>query len=403
MTATALLSLIGIDADPVKSREHILVSALFDSAWKQGKTLDLAALIQQIQNPPIQRVGVMELESFYPAKDRFELAMGLNNMLASPGFESWMEGDPIDIDHLLRTAEGKPRISVISISHLSDTERMFFVSLLLNETLSWTRSQSGTTSLRAIVYMDEIFGYFPPIANPPSKKPLLTLLKQARAFGVGIVLATQNPVDLDYKGLSNCGTWFVGRLQTERDKNRLMDGLESASANSGAHFDRQQISATIAGLGKRMFLLNNIHEAQPLIFETRWALSYLRGPLTRVQVKQLMDSRRTSPASKAAPAVVASAPVLPPEIPQSFIPARGSGDIVYEPCLFGAAQIRFGDKLMEMALLTPMKDDGVPVQWEEAKAVEVDPNDLEKSAAAGAQFASLPPQASVAKNYAGWR
>jgi hypothetical protein len=402
VTATAILSLIGIDADPVKSREHILVSALFNNAWQQGKELDLATLIQQIQNPPIQRVGVMELESFFAAKDRFDLAMSLNNMLASAGFESWMEGEPIDIDHLLRTPGGKPRISVISISHLSDTERMFFVSLLLNETLSWTRSQSGTPSLRAIVYMDEIFGYFPPVANPPSKKPLLTLLKQARAFGVGIVLATQNPVDLDYKGLANCGTWFVGRLQTERDKNRLMDGLESASADSGAHFDRQQISAIIAGLGKRMFLLNNIHESQPLIFESRWALSYLRGPLTRVQVKQLMDPRRTSVASKAAPAAVSAAPVLPPEIPQSFIPARGSGEIIYEPCILGAAQVRFGDKPMDVVFTAPIKDDGVPVQWEESTAVQVDPNDLEKSAAAGAQFTSLPPQASVAKNYAGW-
>jgi hypothetical protein len=402
VTATAILSLIGIDADPVKSREHILVSALFNNAWQQGRELDLATLIQQIQNPPIQRVGVMELESFFAAKDRFDLAMSLNNMLASAGFESWMEGEPIDIDHLLRTPGGKPRISVISISHLSDTERMFFVSLLLNETLSWTRSQSGTPSLRAIVYMDEIFGYFPPVANPPSKKPLLTLLKQARAFGVGIVLATQNPVDLDYKGLANCGTWFVGRLQTERDKNRLMDGLESASADSGAHFDRQQISAIIAGLGKRMFLLNNIHESQPLIFESRWALSYLRGPLTRVQVKQLMDPRRTSVASKAAPAAVSAAPVLPPEIPQSFIPARGSGEIIYEPCILGAAQVRFGDKPMDVVFTAPIKDDGVPVQWEESTAVQVDPNDLEKSAAAGAQFTSLPPQASVAKNYAGW-
>ncbi len=402
VTATAILSLIGIDADPVKSREHILVSALFNNAWKQGKELDLATLIQQIQNPPIQRVGVMELESFFAAKDRFDLAMSLNNMLASAGFESWMQGEPIDIDHLLRTPAGKPRISVISISHLSDTERMFFVSLLLNEVLSWTRSQSGTPSLRAIVYMDEIFGYFPPVANPPSKKPLLTLLKQARAFGVGIVLATQNPVDLDYKGLANCGTWFVGRLQTERDKNRLMDGLESVSADSGAHFDRQQISATIAGLGKRMFLLNNIHESQPLIFESRWALSYLRGPLTRVQVKQLMDPRRTSVASKTAPASVSAAPVLPPEISQSFIPARGSGEIIYEPCILGAAQVRFGDKPVDVVFVTPIKDDGVPVQWEESTAVQVDANDLEKSAAAGGQFASLPPQASVAKNYSGW-
>ncbi len=160
----------------------------------------------------------MDLETFFPATERFELAMQLNNLFASPGFSAWMEGEPLDVERLLYTAEGKPRMSIVSIAHLSDSERMFFVTLLLNEVVAWMRTQSGTSSLRAILYMDEVFGYFPPTANPPSKKPMLTLLKQARAFGLGVVLATQNPVDLDYKGLSNAGTWFLGRLQTERDK-----------------------------------------------------------------------------------------------------------------------------------------------------------------------------------------
>ncbi len=211
-TVSALLSLAGIEADPIRSREHILLSTIVGGAWREGRNLELGDLIQLIQNPPVTRVGVMEVESFFPSKDRFELALGLNALLASPGFEAWMEGEPLDIGAMLRTPEGRPRLSILSIAHLNDTERMFFVSLVLSEMLAWTRSQAGTTSLRALIYMDEIAGYFPPVANPPSKAPLLTLLKQARAFGVGVVLATQNPVDLDYKGLSNAGTWLIGRL-----------------------------------------------------------------------------------------------------------------------------------------------------------------------------------------------
>ncbi|MEP6742749.1 MAG: DUF87 domain-containing protein, partial [bacterium] len=229
-TATSLLGLLGIDADPIKSRAHILLSNILNSAWSASHDLDIAALIQQIQTPPMTKVGVMDLDSFFPSKDRFELAMSLNNLLAAPGFSSWMEGEPLDVQQLLHSPEGKPRVSIFSIAHLNDAERMFFVSLLLNQTLGWMRSQSGTTSLRAILYMDEIFGFFPPVANPPSKVPLLTLLKQGRAFGLGVVLVTQNPVDLDYKGLSNTGTWFIGRLQTERDKARVLEGLEGVAA-----------------------------------------------------------------------------------------------------------------------------------------------------------------------------
>ena len=214
--------------------------------------------------------------------------MALNNLLASPGFEAWLAGDPLDIGKFLWTEAGKPRVSIFSIAHLNDSERMFFVSLLLNQTLSWVRTQPGTSSLRAILYMDEIFGYFPPVANPPSKQPLLTLLKQARAFGLGVVLATQNPVDLDYKGLANTGTWFLGRLQTERDKARVLEGLEGA----GSNFDRGQMDKMLAGLGKRVFLMNNVHEKQPVLFETRWTLSYLRGPLARPEIQKLMHGRQ---------------------------------------------------------------------------------------------------------------
>ena len=214
--------------------------------------------------------------------------MKLNNLLASPGFTAWLEGDPVDIGGLLYTRDGKPRLSIVSIAHLSDNERMFFVTILLNEVLAWIRTQPGTSSLRAILYMDEIFGYFPPTANPPSKVPMLTLLKQARAFGLGVVLATQNPVDLDYKGLSNAGTWFLGRLQTQRDKDRVLEGLEGASTVAGHSFDRKKMDEILSGLGNRVFVMNNVHDDKPVVFQTRWALSYLRGPLTREQIQTLM-------------------------------------------------------------------------------------------------------------------
>ena len=293
-TATSLLGLAGMDADPVQSREHVLLSNLLATAWQKGQSVDLPGLIQQIQSPPFERVGALELEAFYPSKERFKLAMQLNNLLASPGFSAWLQGVPVDVASFLYTPQGKPRIAIFSLAHLSDSERMFFVSLLLNQTVAWMRQQPGTTSLRALLYMDEIFGYFPPVANPPSKMPLLTLLKQARAYGLGVVLATQNPVDLDYKGLSNTGTWLIGRLQTERDKQRVLEGLEGASATSGGKFDRVAMGEILAGLGNRVFLMHNVHDDAPVTIESRWTMSYLRGPLTRDQIKKLMDPVRPS-------------------------------------------------------------------------------------------------------------
>ena len=353
-TATGLLTLLGVDADPLKSREHILVSTVLAEAWKKGEDLDLAALIARIQTPSFSKIGVVELESFFPGKDRFALAMSLNNLLAAPGFSTWLEGEPLEIGPMLRSAKGKPRVAIFSIAHLSDAERMFFVTLLLNQVLSWMRGQSGTTSLRAILYMDEIAGYFPPVATPPAKAPLLTLLKQGRAFGLGVVLATQNPVDLDYKGLANTGTWFLGRLQTERDKARVLEGLEGVAAGASQKFDRGRMEQLLAGLGNRVFLLNNVHEDAPEVFETRWALSYLRGPLTRAQIKTLMDPLRAAqtkaPAAKASAASAGAAdgggarPVLPPDIPQLFAPLRGPGEgVVYRPAILGMAEAHFAD------------------------------------------------------------
>ncbi len=423
-TVTGLLALAGIEADHVRSREHILLSNILNQEWSAGKDLDIAALIQKVQSPSITKIGVMDLDSFFPADDRFQLAMALNNLLASPSFASWMEGEALDIPKFLHTESGKPRLSIFSIAHLGDAERMFFVSLLLNQVLGWMRTQSGTTSLRAILYMDEIFGYFPPVANPPSKLPLLTLLKQGRAFGLGVVLATQNPVDLDYKGLANTGTWFIGRLQTERDKARVLEGLEGIAAGTGQKFDKEAMEQQLAGLDKRVFLMNNVHDDAPELFETRWALSYLRGPLTRAQIKLLMDPVKqtaTAPApvvSATAPPLVASAAtktersLLPPDITQYYIPVRASGDanakLTYHPALLGAAEIRYSDsKTLDMTqqvtLLCPFNDGPVSIDWSTAATLDLPVEDLESEAQPGAQFVEVPGDATKAKSYASWR
>ncbi|MGH7220077.1 MAG: ATP-binding protein, partial [Nitrospiraceae bacterium] len=386
-TVTSLLGLVGVEADPIKSREHILLSTILDHTWKARQDLDLATLIQQIQTPPVAKIGVLDLDSFYPSKERFALAMQLNNLLAAPGFSAWLEGEALDVGQMLHSPGGKPRLAIFSIAHLNDAERMFFVTLLLSQTLGWIRAQSGTTSLRAILYMDEIFGYFPPVANPPSKQPLLTLLKQARAFGLGVVLATQNPVDLDYKGLANTGTWFIGRLQTERDKARVLEGLEGAAASSGKKFDKQEMEQTLAGLGNRVFLLNNVHEDAPEVFQTRWTLSYLRGPLTRTQIKMLMEPVRgktpgargevesaKSPTPYPSPLTPhGSRPMLPPDVPQHFIPIRGSqpsgSALIYQPMLLGASQVRVSDNkasvdvTQDVTVLAPISDGAVAVDW----------------------------------------
>ncbi len=419
-TASSLLSLAGVDAtDPLKSREHILLSTILDGAWRAGKDLDLPAIIQQIQSPPFSKIGVLGLESFYSSKDRFELAMQINTLLASPGFEAWMEGDPFDIDRFLYTETGKPRVAIFSIAHLGESERMFFVSLLLNQLVAWVRTRSGTTSLRALFYMDEIFGYFPPVANPPSKAPLLTLLKQARAFGVGVVLATQNPVDLDYKGLANTGTWFVGRLQTERDKARLLDGLEGAASNTGLNFDRAAMEKLISQLGSRVFLINNVHGDAPDVFQSRWTMSYLRGPLARTEIRRLAQAAPVpahEPAKPVSPvpapstsAASAARPLLPPEVVQHFVPpAHPSGSVAYRPMLLGAAQVHFLDArakidtAREVLVVTPITNDAVPVNWDNALALDMSVMDLEKDARDGAAFAEPPAAASRPRNYTAW-
>jgi hypothetical protein len=279
---SSLLTLAGIEADPISSREHILLANIIEKSWREGHDLDLAALIGQVVEPPLRKLGVFDLDTFFPEKDRQQLAMRLNGLVASPSFQSWTEGAPLDIEEMLRGG-GKARGAIVYLSHLSEEERQFIVTLLLSKVVTWMRKQPGASTLRALVYMDEVFGFVPPTANPPSKKPILTLLKQARAFGVGLLLSTQNPVDLDYKAMSNAGTWIVGRLQTERDKTRILEALESAAGGR----DMKAIDQMISGLGKRQFLLHNTREPEPQVFTTRWAMSYLRGPLTRDEVSEL--------------------------------------------------------------------------------------------------------------------
>jgi hypothetical protein len=428
-TATSALVLAGVDAPP-RSREHSLVAALLTHAWQRGASLDLAALIRDVQSPPFDKVGVVDLESFFPAKERFALAMQLNGVLAAPGFEVWLEGEPLDPQTLLYDATGRPRVSVFSVAHLGDAERMFFVSLLMNQMVGWMRRQSGTTSLRAILYMDEILGYFPPVSNPPSKAPLLTLLKQGRAFGLGVVLATQNPVDLDYKGLANTGTWFLGRLQTERDKARVLDGLEGA----GGGLDRAEVDRLLSALKKRVFLLHNVHDSEPTVFETRWTLSYLRGPLSRDQIKALTAKGREStsapsqgsapvPAAAAAnaappapPAPAAAAPrrterpVVPPGIEEFFLPADGAAaPLHYEPGVLGVARVGFSDRALgvdttsEVLYLAPVSDDAIQVDWARARKLDLSPADLLRQPEdENAEFAPLG-AAGQPKKYSGWQ
>jgi hypothetical protein len=453
-TVTSLLGLVGIEADPMRSREYILLAGIVERAWRGGADLDLAALVQQVQRPAVERVGVLDLESFYPAAERFELAMALNNLLASPGFAAWMEGEALDVGRLLATPEGRPRIAIFSIAHLDDAARMFFVSLLLNEVLGWVRSQPGTSSLRALLYMDEIFGYFPPVANPPSKTPLLTLLKQARAYGLGVVLTTQNPVDLDYKGLANAGTWFLGRLQTERDKERVLEGLEGVAAGASTPFDREAMGRTLAGLGNRVFLMYNVHDDAPEVFQTRWTMSYLPGPLTREQIKTLMAPRKAATASgevaglsaAAAPlaAVAAAGPVsalgatsvpatalpaadpvagqapapapsralLPPGIGEYFIPVRGAkpagSGLQYRPAVVGVGAARIIDAKLSVDVAAAVcalaaLDDAPTLEWDAATVLSLTVADLEQSATEPAGFAELPAPATRPASYTAWQ
>jgi hypothetical protein len=407
-TVAGLLGLVGIEADPIQSREHILLASLFDRSWSGGRDLTLAALIQGVQKPPFDKIGVFDLETFYPARERMQLAMALNNLIASPGFAPWMKGEPLDVQRLLFTPEGKPRVSIISIAHLGDAERMFVVTLLLGEIVAWMRRQSGTSSLRALLYMDEIFGYFPPSAMPPSKQPLLTLMKQARAFGLGVVLATQNPVDLDYKGLSNAGTWFIGRLQTERDKARVIDGLLGAG---GEGLDKARLEQLLANLGNRVFLMRNVHEAAPVLFRTRWTLSYLRGPMTLQEIAKLSHAAKSEPAPRPplqTTEVPEHKPVVPAEITELYLDGEDAIRL-YLPRVLGIARLHFVDKTAGLdvwetrSLIAPLNDDEENADWRQADVRGDLRDDLSKAPLPDAEYASTPAAFLRAQNYRAWQ
>lgn len=428
--AMGLLGLVGLDdLDPVRSKEHILVSNIFESSWSKGRDLDLSELILQIQNPPFEKLGVLAIENFFPEKERLELSILLNNILASPSFQSWIEGEPLDIESLLYAPDGRPRHSVFYIAHLSDAERMFFVTLLYSAVETWMRTQKGSTSLRALIYFDEIFGYLPPVKNPPSKTPMLRMLKQARAFGVGQVLVTQNPVDVDYKALSNAGTWFIGKLQTEQDKNRLLDGLEGAAPG----LDRKTYDKLISTLDKRVFLLHNVHEDQPVLFHTRWAMNYLTGPLTRVQLPALNAlagadqgpiARPASPARQrqAAPAVSgkragehqtsSTRPNVPASVEEYYLPNNLSlleavdkagisppqevnRQVIYKPVLLAQATVRFLKRnynldydLVTSAMISDPDRQG-RIRWEDRLSEPIDLDALDRQAIADSRFHEL--------------
>jgi hypothetical protein len=416
-TTSTLLALVNIESDPLSGREHLLISKILEQNWKDGKNVDLPMMITQIQEPPFSKIGIMSTDTFYPAGDRFKLALAMNQVLASPSFSQWMTGDPLDIGNLLHTPQGKPRASIFTISHLSDSERMFFVSMLLNEMIGWMRSRSGTSSLRAILYIDEVFGYMPPVKEPPSKKPLLTLLKQARAFGIGVVLSTQNPVDLDYKGLSNMGTWFIGRLQTQRDKDRVLEGLERLESSSG--YDRKFLDKAITGLNKREFLLNNVHENSPGIFSTRWVMSYLTGPLTRDQIRALAEKTpEKAPLSEPGPvkALVAEngrsatgRPSLPAEINQFFLQGEVSGEnLCYKPMILGMAEAWYSSTTLgineniDLNLGTEAPLQSMAPDWDEALSLELSPDDLDPEPLENISFLDLPSPLAKPANFRKW-
>ncbi len=427
-TATAILGLVGLkDIDPVKTREHILLANLFEYAWSAGRDLKLEDLIRQVQNPPLNKIGILDLDSFFPARERAALALKLNNILAAPSFQTWLQGQPLDIAQMLYTPAGKPRHCIFTLNHLAEAERMFFVTLLYSAVETWMYAQKGSGSLRAIVYFDEIHGYLPPVAEPPSKAPMLRMLKQARAFGVGQLLATQNPVDVDYKALSNAGTWFIGKLQAERDKERLLDGLEGAQHSN---FKRGDYGRIISSLGKRVFLLHNVHEKEPVVFETRWAMNYLPGPLTRSQIPELnsLKGKKTAPSAPARAASKAKGaadkektqmdeislnkPIAPSGVQEVFMPASLSLEAsaqahrrdlpagakrvgyVYRPALIGQAQVRFSqrkynlDSEMQKAALVDYLD-GRTLRWDDFEREPVDERRLEARPLADASFAEL--------------
>ncbi len=401
-----LLSLVQIDADPLSSREYILLSQILSHAWMDGKSLGIEDLVGRVINPPFKKIGVLALESFYSSADRFKLASKFNAIIASPSFMNWLKGEALDIQNMLYDDDGKAKIAIFSISHLNDDEKMFFVTLLLNKVTAWMRLQSGSNRLRALLYMDEIYGFFPPVKNPPSKEPMITLLKQARAYGLGIVLSTQNPVDLDYKGLSNIGTWCIGRLQTTQDIDRVIDGL---GGKVGSKFDKKEIETMLANLQKRVFFLKSAHLDDIRLFSTRWAMSYLKGPLKKDEISKLMQSQKSSADTTTTQSSVtgqngatfSSINTLDSSIKQYFeIDISGTGR--YSPSLGAKTKIYYNDTKrnidMTKEAFVYLKLSGEEdVDWNNVEENEDDYTTLPSKAPSNAKFAPLPQYISTDK------
>ena len=412
---TGLLSLINIDGDPLTSREHILISSILLHHWRNGEDLSLETLIGAIVNPPFDKVGVFGLTSFFPQAERMKLAMLLNNVIASPSFASWLQGQPLDIQNILYGEDGRPNTAIFSIAHLSETERMFFVTLLLNALIGWMRRQQGTSSLKALLYMDEIFGYFPPTGNPPSKKPMLLLLKQARAFGIGVVLATQNPVDLDYKGLSNIGTWFVGRLQTTQDQDRVLEGIVGAS--DGA-LNRSLVRELLSDMKGRQFLLTSAHLDEPVMFETRWVMSYLKGPISLQDIDRLMANRaapspEAQPEQKGAPyrsALMSRPPILGEGLDQRYhLLNVYAEELGFEPWLAATASVRFYnarrniDELNTVNYRLYLDESFDGPDWDDSEPLEIELDSCVDRPPEGGKFHPLPQSFSSLKNFNRWQ
>ncbi len=406
-TVSSLLALIGIDADPVSSKEHLLLSNIFYHFWKKGVSLSMEELIGYIASPPFKKVGILQLKSFYPQKDRMKLAMSLNTLISSISFSSWIEGEPLDIQNMLYDENGKAKIAIFSISHLNDNERMFFVTLLLNAFIAWMRRQRGSSTLRAILYMDEIFGFSPPLGNPPSKEPMLLMLKQARAFGVGVVLSTQNPVDIDYKGLSNIGTWFVGKLQTKQDISKVIDGIASKS-----HLNKSELVKKISTLEGRHFFMKDVHEDDATEFYTRWVLSYLKGPMTKDDIRSLMKEQKESISNekKDEEAVKKQEsgsegslkPMLSENIKECFYDSDINSDASFYPNLYAKVRVRFFNQKRAIdeektdSLKLELDEDADDVFWRDA--IEEDIDNIAQKPPTNATFSALPSFISSAKS-----
>lgn len=405
-TTSSLLSLINIEADSLSSKEFLLLSNLFKHFWLQGEDLTLEALIGHITTPPFHKIGVLPLQSFYPQNKRLELAMLFNNVLSSVSFSSWIEGEALDIQNLLYDANGNAKITIFSIAHLNDSQRMFFVTLLLNRFIDWMRSQRGASTLKALLYMDEIFGFFPPSKNPPSKEPMLLLLKQARAFGVGIILSTQNPVDLDYKGLSNIGTWFIGKLQTQQDIAKVIDALASKIKD----MSKRDIADKIASLKGRTFFLKSAHEDTVRIFTTRWVLSYLKGPLSKSDIRTLMRSEKTPsqelpPPSIRQTATAQNRPILSELIPQYYHDTSLQDDTPFHPVLVAEAKVRFVsqrrgiDETQTLTCKLALEAQYHEILWENADEVPLPWTQFTTNTKGSAMFVPLPEVIMNMKNF----